>query len=311
MRLIESILADAAAIATVRKDIHAHPELCFEENRTADLIAAAADRLGHSGAARTRPDRRRRHRAQRQQFARGRPARRHRRAADHRAQQLRACQPPCRQDARLRPRRPHRDAARGGPPPGQAPQFRRHGLSGLPAGRGRRRRCARNDRRRAVRTVSDGGDLRCAQLAGHGSRPVRAQERTVLREQQRVPHHDPRQGRACGDAAQRHRPGAGRLPAGAGLPDHHHAQQAADRRRCDLGDDDPCRRGHQCRARQLRDAGHGAHLHARGARPDRTPHARDHRAHLRRVRGRAANSSSSATTRRPSTIRPRPSSCAG
>jgi amidohydrolase len=39
MRLIESILADAAAIAAVRRDIHAHPELCFEERRTADVIA--------------------------------------------------------------------------------------------------------------------------------------------------------------------------------------------------------------------------------------------------------------------------------
>lgn len=39
MRLIENILADAAAIATVRRDIHAHPELCFEEHRTSDVIA--------------------------------------------------------------------------------------------------------------------------------------------------------------------------------------------------------------------------------------------------------------------------------
>jgi amidohydrolase len=39
MKLIESILADAAAIAAVRRDIHAHPELCFEEKRTADVIA--------------------------------------------------------------------------------------------------------------------------------------------------------------------------------------------------------------------------------------------------------------------------------
>jgi hippurate hydrolase len=37
--MIESILADAAAIAAVRRDIHAHPELCFEEKRTADVIA--------------------------------------------------------------------------------------------------------------------------------------------------------------------------------------------------------------------------------------------------------------------------------
>ncbi len=41
MHMIESIRADAAAIATIRRDIHAHPELCFEETRTADLIAQA------------------------------------------------------------------------------------------------------------------------------------------------------------------------------------------------------------------------------------------------------------------------------
>ena len=41
MRLIESILADAAAIAALRRDIHAHPELCFQEQRTADVIAKA------------------------------------------------------------------------------------------------------------------------------------------------------------------------------------------------------------------------------------------------------------------------------
>jgi len=39
MQVIESILADAASIAAVRRDIHAHPELCFEEKRTADVIA--------------------------------------------------------------------------------------------------------------------------------------------------------------------------------------------------------------------------------------------------------------------------------
>jgi hippurate hydrolase len=39
MKLIDSILADAPSIALVRRDLHAHPELCFEEHRTAELIA--------------------------------------------------------------------------------------------------------------------------------------------------------------------------------------------------------------------------------------------------------------------------------
>ena len=56
MRLIESILADAAAIATLRRDIHAHPELCFEEQRTSDLIAKTLTDWGipiHRGLGKT------------------------------------------------------------------------------------------------------------------------------------------------------------------------------------------------------------------------------------------------------------------
>ncbi|MET0334399.1 MAG: M20 aminoacylase family protein [Rhizobacter sp.] len=41
MQLIESILADAATVTALRRDIHAHPELCFEEKRTSDVIAKA------------------------------------------------------------------------------------------------------------------------------------------------------------------------------------------------------------------------------------------------------------------------------
>ena len=41
MQLIESILADSAAVTAIRRDLHAHPELCFEERRTADVIAQA------------------------------------------------------------------------------------------------------------------------------------------------------------------------------------------------------------------------------------------------------------------------------
>ena len=69
MKLIESILADAAAIAAIRRDIHAHPELCFEEERTADVIAKAAHRLGHPGPPRPGHDRRGGHREERQQRA--------------------------------------------------------------------------------------------------------------------------------------------------------------------------------------------------------------------------------------------------
>ena len=39
MNIIDSIARDAGSIAALRRDIHAHPELCFEEQRTADLVA--------------------------------------------------------------------------------------------------------------------------------------------------------------------------------------------------------------------------------------------------------------------------------
>ncbi len=56
MQLIESILADSAAVATIRRDLHAHPELRFEENRTADVIAKALGEWGievHRGLGKT------------------------------------------------------------------------------------------------------------------------------------------------------------------------------------------------------------------------------------------------------------------
>ena len=56
MRYIESILADAAAIAALRRDLHAHPELCFEEHRTSDLIARTLEGWGipvHRGLGKT------------------------------------------------------------------------------------------------------------------------------------------------------------------------------------------------------------------------------------------------------------------
>ena len=46
MKIIDSIVTQAASIAAIRRDIHAHPELCFEEVRTADLVAAKLTEWG-------------------------------------------------------------------------------------------------------------------------------------------------------------------------------------------------------------------------------------------------------------------------
>ena len=39
MQILEEIVSEAASITTLRREIHAHPELCFKEVRTADLVA--------------------------------------------------------------------------------------------------------------------------------------------------------------------------------------------------------------------------------------------------------------------------------
>ena len=46
MKLLDSIVTQAASIAAVRRDIHAHPELCFEEVRTADVVAGKLTEWG-------------------------------------------------------------------------------------------------------------------------------------------------------------------------------------------------------------------------------------------------------------------------
>ena len=46
MKLIESILADVPAITAIRRDLHAHPELCFHEVRTSDVVAKALQSWG-------------------------------------------------------------------------------------------------------------------------------------------------------------------------------------------------------------------------------------------------------------------------
>jgi amidohydrolase len=39
MKIIDSIVTQAAEMADIRRDIHAHPELCFKEVRTAEVVA--------------------------------------------------------------------------------------------------------------------------------------------------------------------------------------------------------------------------------------------------------------------------------
>ena len=46
MKVLDSIVIQAAGIASLRRDIHAHPELCFQEVRTADLVAAKLTEWG-------------------------------------------------------------------------------------------------------------------------------------------------------------------------------------------------------------------------------------------------------------------------
>jgi amidohydrolase len=46
MKLIDSLVTQAAGIASIRRDLHAHPELCFQEVRTADVVAAKLTEWG-------------------------------------------------------------------------------------------------------------------------------------------------------------------------------------------------------------------------------------------------------------------------
>ncbi|MGZ5200876.1 MAG: M20 aminoacylase family protein [Telluria sp.] len=46
MNLVEPILAFQSELQQIRRDIHAHPELCYEEQRTADVVAARLTEWG-------------------------------------------------------------------------------------------------------------------------------------------------------------------------------------------------------------------------------------------------------------------------
>jgi hypothetical protein len=180
-------------------------------------------------------------------------------------------------------------------------QLRRHGLPDLPAGRRRRRRRPRDDQGRVVREVPDGGGVRHAQLAGLRGRQVRGQCRPGDGVEQRIQDHDPGKG---GHAAMPHN-GLDPVPVACQMVQAFQTIISRNKKPVDagrdLGHDDPCRRGHQRHSRQLRIAGHGAHLHAGGARPDRATHAARSPNTPQPRSAWNASSASTATTRPPST----------
>jgi hippurate hydrolase len=46
MKIIDSIATQIAGMSALRRDLHAHPELCFEEKRTSDIVAAKLTEWG-------------------------------------------------------------------------------------------------------------------------------------------------------------------------------------------------------------------------------------------------------------------------
>jgi metal-dependent amidase/aminoacylase/carboxypeptidase family protein len=66
-----------AELTALRRDIHAHPELAFAENRTADIVARELARYGLEVHRGTGQNRRRRRAACRHLAAHDRPACRH------------------------------------------------------------------------------------------------------------------------------------------------------------------------------------------------------------------------------------------
>ena len=129
---------------------------------------ARADAAGHQPPDRRGQDRRRR-------TDRGRPAgpgagdpRRHGRAADRGEVGPAVRQHEAWADACLRPRHPHHHAARRrGGAEGTRAAACRHGEAGVPAGRGRRRRHARDDRRRRDGRPEDRSRAGVPQSSGH------------------------------------------------------------------------------------------------------------------------------------------------
>ena len=154
-------------ITAWRRDMHAHPELHYDVHRTAasvaeklksfgcDEVVPGIGRTGVVGVIRGRKARRQG----------GGAARRHGCAAARGGDRPAVQVDGARQDARLRPRRPHRDAAGSRQIPRRDAQFRRHRGGDLPAGGGGRRRRPGHGEGRPDHPFRHRGSLRHAQFS--------------------------------------------------------------------------------------------------------------------------------------------------
>ena len=173
------------------------------------------------GGARHRPHRRRR-RHPRPQGRRqgGGAARRHGCAAARGGDRPAVQVDGARQDARLRPRRPHRDAAGSRQIPRRDAQFRRHRGGDLPAGGGGRRRRRGHGEGRPHHPICHRRSLRHAQFSGPAGRRIR-----------HPPGSDHGVGRSHFDRARRQR-----RPRGAAASEHrHHSGRRPDHQSAAIG----------------------------------------------------------------------------
>ena len=198
MKLIESILADAQGIATIRRDIHAHPELCLQEDRTSELLAKQLTDWGipvHRGLGKTGV------------------VGIVKNGTSKRAVGLRA-------DIDALPMTEHNKFAHASVHAGKMHACGHDGHTAMLLSAAQHLakhrdfdgtvylvfQPAEEGGGGAREMIKDGlfeqfHHLRRPQLARHGSRSVRAEERPGVRLEQRIQDHPARQGRPCGDAA--------------------------------------------------------------------------------------------------------------
>ena len=154
---LAAIFPHHEGLTALRRDLHANPEIGFEEHRTSALGGRADARPWHRGAyaGSARPVSSASFTAQKNASGRSIALRADMDALPmHGGKRIRASLDQAGVDARLRARRAYDDADRRGAVPGAHAQVRRHRVSDLSAGRRRVRGREGDDRRRPVRAIS-------------------------------------------------------------------------------------------------------------------------------------------------------------